>query len=333
MRKQTYISIASVLAAIAVASGCGAQNGSIAALPNRGVASSRSAGAPTVQRLASVKRAIRLHSRMLPAAGKGRLLYVADPWSNELLVYTYPQLSGAGVISGFASVDGVCTDRQGYVWVVDTSDVVVWEFAHGGTEPINYLQPGDTNGNPGVSYGCAVNERSGDLAVAGFGGLTVFRNGQQSHATYWDYNFLDFHSVGYDGSGNLYADGLLSYGLKFGLVELPAGSSSINEVTLSGGTLAGPGGIQWDGKYLDIGDSASGTIYQTDGASILGSIGTAAACQGQFYILSNHKRVIVPDPCSARTGIYAYPAGGSAIKFASGGQQSPDGAAISMASR
>lgn len=333
MTTKRYVTTVTVLAAIIVSGGCAAPNATSGALPGGTGMSIRSTVMPTAQRLAAVRRNIARHSILDSSAKKGRLLYVADPGSNELLVYTYPGLSGAGVISGFGSVNGVCTDRQGYVWVLDTTDVVAWEFAHGGVEPINYVQPGDTNGNPGVSLGCAVDPKSGDLAVAGFAGFTVFRNGQQSHATYWDSTFFDFHYVAYDGAGNLYADGLLSYGLTFGLVELPAGSPTINQVSLSGGTITGAGGIQWDGIYLDIGDGASGTIYQTNGASIVGSIVTDATCQGQFYITGNHKRIVVPDTCNSRTGIYAYPAGGAAIKSASGGQDFPFGAAISAAGR
>lgn len=318
------------LAAIVLASGCSAQNVP-AGIPAGTEVRSR-AGVPlTASRVATVERAIRAKSRIGPAARNGRLLYIADPEAQAVLVYTYPQLSGAGVISGFASVDGVCTDRAGYVWVLDTSDSTAWEFAHGGTEPINYVQPGDASGNPGVGYGCSIDPKSGDLAVAGSGpGITVFRNGQQTHATYWDFGFFSFDYLGYDRAGNLYADGLLQSPFQFGLVELVKGASGLAGISLSGGTISGPGGIQWDGKYLDIADAYSGTIYQTDGASILGNVQTTAACQGQFYILANHKRIIVPDPCSLQTEIYAYPSGGSAIKTVSGGQLLPHGAAISV---
>ncbi|HET6276856.1 MAG TPA: hypothetical protein VFE16_13075 [Candidatus Cybelea sp.] len=314
-----------------VGSGCSAQNAP--GVPAGAAARTRGVAPLTTAQAASAERAIRQRSRVNPAARKGRLLYVADPGAGAVLIYTYPQLSGAGTLSGFGSVDGVCTDRQGYVWVLDTSDVVAWEFAHGGTEPINYLQPGDSNGNPGVGSGCVVSTITGDLAVAGAGpGFTVFRNGQSTHATYWDYNFFQTDYIGYDGSGNLFVDGITESTLHFAFAELPAGSSNVEDVTLSGGTIQSPGGIAWDGKHLDIGDGATGTIYQTNGASILGSVTTAATCGGQFYIPNGHKRVIMPDPCSVQTGIFGYPAGGPAQKSASGGQVLPRGAAISVPS-
>jgi hypothetical protein len=325
MNNSKRLSLVAALAIAGFASGCTGP----AATPNpplaaaaRGVAGSH----------AAVLQELRRKSHVEPSARRKRLLYVADSETNSVYVYTYPQLTGAGVLSGFSSIDGVCTDRRGYVWILDTSDVAVWEFAHGGTEPISVLSPGDASGNPGVGFGCSIDPKTGDLAVAGSGpGVTVFRNGQENHATYWDYAFFGMDYAGYDGAGNLFVDGDLQSSFSFGLAELAAGSSSLNEITLSGGTITSAGGIAWDGKYLDIGNGGTGTIYQTDGSSILGSTVTGAACLAQFYVLADHKRVIVPNLCNASTGVYAYPAGGAAIKTVSGGQELPRGAAISVA--
>lgn len=322
---------ASTLAALTLGGGCAAPNGlnHIDAVPAQSYGGARPARSLPRLALPAVAQRIRRRSKISPAT-KGRLLYVADPFAGAVFVYTYPQLSGAGELTGFGSVDGVCTDRQGYVWVLDTSDVAAWEFAHGSFEPINYVQPGDSSGNPGVGDGCSVDPKSGDLAVAGVGpGITVFRNGQETHATYWDFSFFQFSFIGYDGAGNVFADGLLQSSFAFGLDELVKGTSALTDVTLSGGSISRPGGIQWDGKNLDIADSSSGNIYQTNGSAILNTIGTSAGCQGQFYIPANHRRIIVPDPCNAQTEIYAYPAGGSPIKIVSGGQSSPSGVAIS----
>ena len=287
--------------------------------------------APTARQTANATRSAH-RSWMDPAAAKGRLLYVADEFANAVFVYTYPQLSGAGELSSFGSVTGICTDRRGYVWVLDQANVEVAEFAHGGTTPINVLHPGEASGNPGVGNGCTVNPKTGDLAVAGAGpGITVFKNGQSTHDTFWDFTLFQFNYIGYDAKGNLFADGLVESSFNFALDELPAGSSTLNSIRLAGGSISRPGGIQWDGKYLDIADSTNGTIYRTDGSSILSSITTSAACQGQFYIVPNFTRVIDPDPCSVATGIYAYPAGGSPLKTVTGGQQFPIGAAVSVA--
>lgn len=267
-----------------------------------------------------------------PAAAKGRLLYVADEFANAVFIYTYPQLSGAGELAGFGGVSGVCTDARGYVWVLDLSNVEAVEFAHGSTTPLNVLHPGDTSGNPGVGNGCSVNPKTGDLAVAGSGpGITIFKNGQSTHDTFWDFSLFQFHYIGYDAKGNLYADGQFESSFNFALDELPVGGSSLSEITLSGGSIARPGGIQWDGKFLDIADSSNATIYRTNGSAIVSSITTSNGCQGQFYIVPNRTRMIDPDPCNVTTAIYAYPAGGSPVKNVSGGQQLPIGAAVSVA--
>ena len=330
MKRSKIRPAAGALAALILTSACATQSAP-GGLPATDAPGARTGSPPGATRIAAIRNAIRRKSHVDPAAHNGRLLYVADVGTDSLFVYTYPQLSGAGVIWGFGSVNGVCTDRQGYVWVLDTSDSVAWEFAHGATEPIAYVQTGDVSGNPGVGNGCAVNAKTGDLAVAGVGaGFTVFRNGQETHSTYWDYNFFEFTYVGYDGAGNLFADGLLGSSLAFGLVELPKGSSTVNDVTLSGAAPKAAGGIEWDGRYLDIGDSTSGTIYQTNGSTVLGSVNTGAQCMHGFYILANHKRVIGTDPCNSQTGVYAYPAGGDAIKTVSGGQLYPYGVAISV---
>lgn len=332
MNRKSMKCVAAIAMVASCAAGCSAPGaGTVAAPASAPLAQARvrSASRAALRRLGTT---IRARSRIDPAAARGRLLYVADPFANAVLVYTYPQLSGAGVLTGFSSVNGVCTDRQGYVWILDTSDVAAWEFAHGGTQPISLLTPGDTSGNPGVGSGCSISAKSGDLAVAGAGpGVTVFRNGQQTHATYWDFDFFQMSFTGYDKAGNLYVDGILESSFAHAIAEMPAGSSTFNQFVFTGGTIAVPAGIQWDGKYLDVGDGASGTIYQTNGSAILGSVATGATCQGQFYVVPNRLRVIVPDPCSASTGVYAYPTGGSALKMASGGQQDPQGAAVSVA--
>src|SRR5581483_9619378 len=277
--------------------------------------------------VSAIVERIRQRSQIVAGAGRGRLLYVADPFANAVLIYTYPQLSGAGELTGFTSVTGVCTDRRGYVWVLDTNDVLAWEFPHGGTTPIASLRPsGDSTGNPGVGKGCAVDTKSGDLAVAGAGpGITVFRNGQNTDSTYWDFTLNEFDYIGYDGAGNVFVDGDAFSAPQFHLDELTKGSSNLSRVTLSGGTIGFNGGIQWDGKQLDIADAGSGALYQTNGSAILATICTGNACQAQFFVVPNRTRLVDPDPCSASTPIYAYPAGGAALKTVSGGQQDPVG--------
>ena len=79
---------------------------------------------------------------------------------------------------------------------------------------------------------------------------------------------LERYFLGYDKTGNLFVDGYDS-SYKFHYAELPAGGSSFTDITLSQ-TPVGSGNVQWDGKYMAVGDTAS-TIYQTQGGTVVSS--------------------------------------------------------------
>lgn len=64
--------------------------------------------------------------------------------------------------------------------------------------------------------------------------------------------------------------------------------------------------------------------------AILGTVSTDASCGGQFDITENHRRIIVPHPCSSEVGVYSYPTGGAELKNIDGLSQ-PSGAALSVA--
>jgi hypothetical protein len=65
---------------------------------------------------------------------------------------------------------------------------------------------------------------------------------------------------GDDDRGNRFLDGFNGSGA-FGLVELPKGSSRFEPIATSN-TVEFPGAMQWDGKYLTVGDQEVGVIYQ-----------------------------------------------------------------------
>lgn len=58
----------------------------------------------------------------------------------------------------------------------------------------------------------------------------------------------------------------------FGLVELPKGKSGLKKLTFDQ-YIAWPGGVEWDGKSLAIGDQTAPVIYQV---AINGSEGIVA---------------------------------------------------------
>jgi hypothetical protein len=261
-------------------------------------------------------------SWMDPAARSGKLLYISDFGAADVEVFTYPYLRLAGVLTGFTELRGECTDPSGYVWIVDQAKGEVFEYAHGGTTPVNVLSAPDP-------WGCATSPTNGDLAVsyAAAGQIEIFHNAAGSGTPVTDPNFAGTLFLGYDKTGDLFVDGHdASY--NFHYAELPAGGSSFTDITLSQ-TPAGVGNVQWDGKYMAVGDSGK-TIYQTQGGTVVSSTILGNRCVEQFFILPSKRKVIAPDACDANAGIFYYPAGGSALQTISGGLQFPQGAVLSQ---
>lgn len=272
--------------------------------------------------IGSARRRSHGKSWMDPAAKKNKLLYISDFGSADVEVFTYPYLRLAGVLTGFSELRGECTDPSGYVWIVDQSKGKVFEYAHGGSAPVNVLSVPDP-------WGCATSPTNGDLAVsyAAFGQIEIFHNAAGSGTVVTDPNFSGTLFLGYDKTGNLFVDGYDSSD-NFHYAELPAGGNSFTDITLSQ-TPLGIGNVQWDGKYMAVGDSAA-TIYQTQGGTVVSSTTLGNRCVEQFFILASKRKVIAPDTCDGNAGIFGYPAGGSPLQTISGGLLIPYGAVLSQ---
>jgi hypothetical protein len=106
----------------------------------------------------------RARSWMSPDAKKLNLLYVSDYITNDVDAYSYPQgkLRGVlrGTLKGFVSPSGLCADKSGDVFVPDSSNSTVLEYAHGSTHLVRTL-----NDREEIPYSCTVGPSSGDLAV------------------------------------------------------------------------------------------------------------------------------------------------------------------------
>ena len=293
-----------------------------AALAVLGACSANSQLASTTPQQSLAERP-RSHGKswMDPAAKSLKLLYISDFLNADVEVFTYPYLRLAGVLTGFRELRGECTDPSGYVWIVDQSLGEVFEYAHGGTTPVNILSAPDP-------WGCATSPINGDLAVsyASAGQIEIFHNAAGSGTPVTDSNFAGTLFLGYDKAGNLFVDGYDSSN-RFHYAELPAGGSSFTDISLSQ-TPAGEGNVQWDGTYMAVGDSGS-TIYQTQGSTVVSSTTLGNRCVEQFYIVQSKHKVIAPDACDADAGIFRYPAGGSPLQTISGGLAVPYGAVLS----
>jgi hypothetical protein len=260
---------------------------------------------------------------MTPEATKQDLLYVSDA-RGHVDVFDYPSGKRAGILTGFQSPAGLCSDQSGNIFVVDTNALEVLEYKHGGTKPIKTLY---TFGY--YPFGCAVDPASGDVAVADFtsviqgpGALSIFPKGRVMGSSYQDSAFNAYFFCSYDDHGNVFVDGadVGSYNTEF--AELPKGSTSFTKVSLDK-TIGYPGGVQWDGKYMAVQDAASRILYRfklagNKGKSV-GSVkfsGDKSTLVHQFWIQA--PSIVMPYGQTGRqvrqVGFWPYPGGGSATK-------------------
>jgi DNA-binding beta-propeller fold protein YncE len=255
-------------------------------------------------------------------AKSGALLYVSDTESGDIYVFNYPKGTLAGTLTGLTDPGGECVDAKGNVFVTNTGGSNVIEYAHAGTAPIGTLK------DPGYfPIGCAVDPTTGNLAVTNFssissmaGNIVIYKHAKgKPTGGYSDANTPQFLLCGYDDKGNLFADGLTSAS-GFSLDELPAGKKALAPVSLDAG-IGNPGAVQWDGKYLAVGDQADNVVDRFAIASGKGSFQKATALKNavaifQFWIQGGS--IIGPDSGTASVEIWKYPAGGKPTKTVRG---------------
>lgn len=257
------------------------------------------------------------------------LLYVSDLGANAVLVYTYAKGTPVGKLTGFGSVSGLCADKAGDVFVVDEAGPVQ-VFAHGGTSPIRELQ---TSGAP---YGCAVDPSTGNLAVTQLssyldGAISIYPKAKGTPKVYFNKKEVDAtFFCGYDGRGNLYIDGW-DRTANVILLELAKGGSKfiINKIDKNVQTASG---VQWDGKYVAVGDKGAGLIYRTVGGT--GQVAQTIKLRNgtdvdQFWIQGTTLVGPNADP-GGSVGFWPYPSGGSTTRTL-GGFSNPVGVTVSVA--
>jgi hypothetical protein len=128
----------------------------------------------------------------------------------------------------------------------------------------------------------------------------------------------NYRFCGYDSNGNLFVDGV-NNSSSFVLAELPKGSASFTNIDFTQ-KIEWPGGVQWDGKFVAVGDTDTGTIYRTNAAgTVKGSTQLSGSNYvNQFWIVASSGRkkhkaggIAAPSQDGGVLGIYKYPAGGS----------------------
>ncbi len=220
-------------------------------------------------------------SWMAPQATRQRLIYVSSVLTNDVYAYSYATHQLVGTLTGFTTPYGLCVDKSGDIWVANDGASQLLEYAHGGSSPIGTLS--DTGEYP---EGCAVDPTTGNLAVANFssksggGNVAVYANAKGIPQTYTDSSIVNYRFCGYDAKGDLFVDGVNSSSV-FVLGELPKGSSTFTNIPVKQ-PIEWPGGVQWDGKHVAVGDTDTVTVYQINPAN--GSVTGSTKFDGANYV-------------------------------------------------
>lgn len=208
--------------------------------------------------------AIRHASWMSPTAKTASLVvYVADGQEVDAYAFKTHALLGQLEIEG---ANTLCSDKSGNIWTSATNrnGSQMLEYAPGGTQPMAEL----------FSYaptGCAVDPKSGDLAVVTWGDSTGKQNLEIYHQarglpkTYSDAAFQHWNYCAYDNAGNLVIQGYAPDGQSGDRIaiyaELQPGQKKLIPVNIST-TDADGAGIQWDGTYFLVGYDYDNTMHR-----------------------------------------------------------------------
>jgi hypothetical protein len=240
-------------------------------------------------------------------------LYISDDGTNEVETFTWPKPKSAITLTGFSEPQGECADQSGNVFITNTGNSNILEYALGGTDPIDTLS--DAHEYP---VGCSFDRTNGDLAVSnilstadGNGNVAIYKNAKGAPKIVTPAGVQRVFFVQYDGSRDLFVSGDNS-SYEPVLAEMPAGSKQFKVVcpNLFGSQF--PGGLGWDGKYIVIG--VPGGLERIRNCKVVGF--TPLGDSDEFYISGN--RVVVPDAGSAEVYIYGYPKGGEPIQTLTG---------------
>jgi hypothetical protein len=268
---------------------------------------------------------------MLTKAKNGSLLYVpnSDPSGGGYVsVYSYPHGELVGTLTDFSNPDGACADNAGNIYIADLNARDITEYAHGGSQPIKTLA------DSGQPVGCAIDPITGNLAVANLGGaVAIYRNARGIAKFAYFSTEGDAYFCGYDDLGNLFVDGLSYQGLDdlFQLAKLPRGKPHFEVISVNQ-TVESPGQVQWDGKYLAVGDAEQHLIYRV---SVTGTSGVVEKTVqltdgGANGFLIRGDRLVDASYFYGEVQYFKYPAGGTATKVITQDVNSPSAAAISL---
>lgn len=242
----------------------------------------------------STQRDDRGGSWMLKEAQSEDLLYLSSEDRGVAYVYSYPQGQLVGTLTNLEGAAGECSDSNGNVFIATVSQSgtgTIYEYAHGGTTPIQTLT------DPGSPNGCSVDPKTGDLAVSNprdasnpyyphRGDLAIYTGARGAPKMYYIDNPAvgGFAFCGYDNKGNLYLTTGVESSSGPELVRFAGGK--FQSIGLSVKLYADLSGlsIQWDGQHMAVSSSKAHEpmlIYR------LRFLGTSARVVGTTKLSTN----------------------------------------------
>jgi hypothetical protein len=254
-------------------------------------------------------------SWMLPEAKSEGLLYVATGDNVYVLSYPHGKLVGSLGIAG----NNLCSDNQGDVFIPAANGYdQIFEYAHGGDNPIQKLDDGD------IPLGCAVDPTTGNLAVtnegSGAGEVAIFPNAKEPSTWYRDPEIGTYGLCGYDDKGDLFVDGS---GSGTFLAELPDGKSTFRNYSLNR-SFDVYGSVQWDGEHITLSNPTSEQIYRLKLSRSSLKVVQTTQIDGWQNNYSGHwpyvqtwvqgASFIAQSSTQAELGLWSYPKGGNANK-------------------
>jgi hypothetical protein len=257
------------------------------------------------------------HSKSQP------LLYVSDGAFGNVYIFAYHEAKLVGELTHLDTPAGVCHDGAGDVYVVIAGDAAIYEYAHGGSQPIEMLS--DPSGTP---LGCSIDSLTGDLAVVNQTGpssgappnVVVFQNARGKPVTYSDKNVAALYFCAYDDVGNLFVDGKSSASGSGVLAELRRGRPPFSNIALDK-SVNPTGGVQWDGKFLDVGDregsAGHADVYRLSIGAGRGKNVYTTPLGGDNDIVSfwiAGRTVVGGDLVAGSVMYWSYPRGGNSTK-------------------
>jgi hypothetical protein len=279
---------------------------------------------------------------------KGKpLAFIGNAGNSD--IFSLPDFKLKGTVTGLGPP--MCSD-QSNVWVAGPSSEQVTELSRAGKVLATI------NDAYGAPAGCAVDLKAGDIAVtnlfnsSGAGAVYVYSCPSCTPKAFTIPSQYYYYFDGYDPKGDLFVDGKTSNGT-FVLGEVPAGDTTGQVITISGGTIYFAGMVQWykPGGYVAVGDQLCGDteaacVYSIQ---ISGSQGTITGktsllnpkggevcdmVQGEIdpvaakYLVGTDYEYCGTTPSSA--DYWPYPAGGKPTHFRTKGISEPGGVAISI---